>query len=191
VALQSAETFLSSGINVSTLDVADAGDALTALVAFAGRLPDARLVVDDFCGRTAAAALDAVSAGADGLIAVLTAASLRRGISRLPADVAAARPGLSVDVAREWLAGTFDVFIEVSRLRDGRQRVVRIAEPAHIGGSDLALRDVFTFVIERTATGGSVEGTFQATGIAPRVVADMAARGIHVDSGVFSRPPSA
>jgi len=80
--------------------------------------------------------------------------------------------------------------IDVARLRDGRQRVVRIAEPMGTEGGEIALRDIFTFVVERMATGGSVEGTFQATGVAPRVVGDMAARGIHVDSGVFSRPPS-
>ena len=88
-------------------------------------------------------------------------------------------------------AGTFDLVIDVAaRLRDGRQRVVRVGEPAGVEGGEIIVRDIFTFVVERTATGGSVEGTFQATGIAPRVVNDMASRGIHVDSGVFSRPPS-
>ncbi|HEX4478370.1 MAG TPA: FHA domain-containing protein [Polyangiaceae bacterium] len=190
VALQTTESIVSNSVNVSHVDLADAGAGLESLVGFAARLPDARLVVDSFSGAAAVATLDAVAQGADGLIAVLPAASLRRGLGRLPAELSAIRPGLAVGVAKEWLAGTFDVFVEVARLRDGRQRVVRIAEPVNIVDGDVSLRDIFTFVVERTATGGSVEGTFQATGVAPRVVADMAARGIHVDSGVFSRPPS-
>jgi pilus assembly protein CpaF len=190
VAIQAADLIVSSSINVSHIDVGGAKDELASLVDFAGRIPDARLVVDDFTGATAAAVLDAVAGGADGLVAVVNAASLRRGLARLPADLSIARPGLSVEAAREWILGTFDLVIDVARLRDGRQRVVRVSEPAGSDGGEIVLRDIFTFVVERMATGGSVEGTFQATGTSPRVVGDMAARGIHVDSGVFSRPPS-
>lgn len=181
---------VSSSVHVSHVDLSEASGATDSLVDFAGRVPDARLLVENLTGTTAASVLEVVSGGSDGLIAVVPAASLRRGMARLPAEIAAARAGLGVAAARELTAGTFDVLIEVARLRDGRQRVIRVAEPLGVVEGEIALRDVFTFVVERTATGGSVEGTFQATGVAPRVVGDMAARGIHVDSGVFSRPPS-
>jgi pilus assembly protein CpaF len=190
VALQESDVIVSSSVAVSHIDVAGAEGELAGLVGFAAALPDARLVVDNFFGETAAAVLDAVASGADGLIAVATAASLRRGLSRLPADLAVARPGLSVAAAREWLSGTFDILIEVARLRDGRQRVIRVAEPVGVDAGEIVLRDIFAFVVERTATGGSLEGTFQATGVAPSVLGEMTARGIHIDSGVFSRPPS-
>jgi pilus assembly protein CpaF len=191
VALQRSDFIVSSSVNVSHIDVSSGQpEKLAALIDFAGRLPDARLVVDDFTGATAAAVLDAVAAGSDGLVAVVTAASLRRALSRLPADLAVAKPGLSVEAAREWVTGAFDIVLDVARLRDGRQRVVRVAEPVAVENGEIVLRDIFTFIVERMATGGSVEGTFQATGVAPRIVSDMAARGIHVDSGVFSRPPS-
>lgn len=190
VAIQDSDFIVSNSVTVSHIDVSGAGEELGELIDFAGRLPDARLVVDNFSGGTAAAVLDAVAGGADGLVAVVSAASLRRGLARLPADLAVARPGLGVDAAREWIASTFDVLIDVARLRDGRQRVIRIGEPAGVERGEIIVRDVFAFVVERTASGGSVEGTFQATGVAPRVVGDMTARGINVDSGVFSRPPS-
>jgi pilus assembly protein CpaF len=190
VALQDSDFIVSNSVTVSHIDVSGAAGELGRLVDFAGRLPDARLVVDNFSGATAAAVLDAVAGGADGLVAVANAASLRRGLARLPADLAVARAGLSLDAAREWLASTFDIVIDVARLRDGRQRVIRVGEPAGVEGGEIVVRDVFSFVVERTAPGGSVEGTFQPTGVAPRVVNDMAARGISVDSGVFSRPPS-
>lgn len=190
VALHGADLIVSSAVNVSHIAVGGAEEELPALVDFAGALPDARLVVDHFSGVTAATVLAVVAGGADGLLAVSNAASLRRGLARLPADIGAARPGLSVETAREWISGTFDILIDVARLRDGRQRVVRIAEPAGVESGEIVTRDIFTFSVERLATGGSVEGTFQATGVAPRVVNDMAARGIRIDSGVFSRPPS-
>ena len=190
IAIQDSDIIVSNSVTVSHIDVSGATTELGGLVEFAARLPDARLVVDNFGGATAAAVLDVVAGGADGLIAVVNAASLRRALARLPAELAVVRPSLGVSAAREWLATTFDLVIDVARLRDGRQRVVRIGEPSGIDGGDITVRDIFAFVVERTATGGSVEGTFQATGVAPRLVNDMAARGIHVDSGVFSRPPS-
>jgi pilus assembly protein CpaF len=189
VAIQGADVIVSNAVPVSHVTISDAPKELPELVEFAGRLPDARLVVDQFGGPTAAAVLGAVAGGADGLVAVSTAASLRRGLARLPADIVAARSDLSLETARELLATTFDVLIDVAVLRDGRRRVVRVAEPAGITSNEIVLRDIFAFVVERKS-GGSVEGTFQATGVAPRIVGDMVARGLSVDSGVFSRPPS-
>jgi pilus assembly protein CpaF len=184
------ELIVSSSVHVSHVDLSEPSEVTDSLVDFAGRVPEARIVVENLSGATSASALEIVSGGFDGLVAVLPAASLRRGLARLPAELSAARPGLGVAAAKEWITGTFDVLVDVARLRDGRQRVIRVAEPIGVIDGEIALRDIFTFVIERTATGGSVEGTFQATGVAPRVVGDMTARGIHVDSGVFSRPPS-
>jgi pilus assembly protein CpaF len=190
VAIQDGDVIVSSSVSVSHIDVAGAPPEMRNLIEFAGRLPDARLLADNFGGAVAAAVLDATSGGADGVIAVTTAATLRRALSRLPAELVAQRPMLSAVAAREWVAGTFDILIEVARLRDGRQRVIRVSEPVSTDSGEIAVRDVFAFVVERMVTGGAVEGTFQATGVAPRVVGDMTARGIHIDSGVFSRPPS-
>ena len=189
VAIQDNDVIVSNAVAVSHVDVADSPRELPDLVDFAGRFPEARLVVDNFSGRTAAAVLGAVAGGADGLLAVSTAASLRRGLLRLPVEISVARPELSVDAARELLATTFDIVIDVAVLRDGRRRVVRICEPAGITSDEITLRDIFSFVVER-ANSGSVEGTFQPTGVAPRILGDMVARGLSVDSGVFSRPPS-
>jgi pilus assembly protein CpaF len=189
VAIQDTDVIVSNAVAVSHVDVADGPRELAALVDFAGRFPEARLVVDNFSGRTAAAVLGAVAGGADGLLAVTNAASLRRGLLRLPVEITVAHPELSADAARELLATTFDIVIDVAVLRDGRRRVVRIAEPAGIASDEVTLRDIFSFVVER-ASSGSVEGTFQATGVAPRILGDMVARGLSVDSGVFSRPPS-
>jgi pilus assembly protein CpaF len=189
VAIQNTDVIVSNAVPVNRVDVSDAEKDLPDLVEFAGRFPEARLVVDNFNGRIAAAVLGAVAGGADGLVAVSSAASLRRGLLRLPAELSALRPELSAAAARELLATTFDVLIDVAVLRDGRRRVVRVAEPAGIASDEIVVRDIFSFIVERTS-GGAVEGTFQATGVAPRILGDMVARGLSVDSGVFSRPPS-
>jgi len=160
------------------------------LVQVAARTPDARLVVDLVSPEVASATIEAIGEGADGVIAALRAPSLRRGLSRLTGEVATMRPGTTPVLAREWIAGAFDVALEVSRLRDGRYRALRVAELSAAGTDELQAQDVFTFMIERTAAGGAVEGTFIPSGIVPRIVEELSARGIAVESSLFTRPPS-
>jgi pilus assembly protein CpaF len=101
--------------------------------------------------------------------------------------MAATRKGITVDVAREWLASAFDLVVEVGRLRDGRQRVTRVAEFAQAGPNALELREIFNFTVERTAAGGLVEGSFNATGVVPRLADDLTARGVAIDRSIFKR----
>ena len=79
--------------------------------------------------------------------------------------------------------------MEVVRLGDGRSRVMRIAEPG-VSGDETGAGDIFDFVVERTATGGSIEGNFRATGRAPTLLKGLRARGIAVEEALFSRPAS-
>jgi pilus assembly protein CpaF len=76
--------------------------------------------------------------------------------------------------------------IEIARLRDGRHRVLRVAE-LELEGNRVAVRDIFTFAVERTAAGGAVEGSFHPTGVVPGIVEDLAARGIQIDASIFKR----
>jgi pilus assembly protein CpaF len=44
--------------------------------------------------------------------------------------------------------------------------------------------------MDRTAAGGSIEGTFNASGVVPQIVETLRGRGNTVESAIFSRPPS-
>jgi pilus assembly protein CpaF len=152
----------------------------------AARVRPDRLVVGAFAGPIAAELVDAMGDGVDGVLAGARAPTLRQAVLRLTADIAASRPGLLPEVAREWLASVFDLAIEVARLRDGRHRVLRVSELG-VEGNRVALRDVFTFNVERTAAGGAIEGTFAPTGLVPGIIEDLAARGFAVDPSIFRR----
>lgn len=160
------------------------------LVQVAARTPDARLAVDIVSPEVAAATIEAIGEGADGVVAALRAPSLRRALPRLAGEIAAMRIGTTPALAREWVSNAFDIVLEVARLRDGRHRVLRVVELAAGSGDEIQTQDVFTFVIERTAAGGAVEGTFSASGVVPRVAEEMVGRGIHVETSLFTRPPS-
>ena len=152
----------------------------------AARVRPDRLVVGAFSGPAAAELVDAMGDGVDGVIAGARAPTLRQAVLRLTADIAATKPGVVPEVAREWLTSVFDLAIEIARLRDGRHRVLRVSELA-IEGSRVALRDIFTFAVERTAAGGAIEGSFHPTGVVPGIIEDLAARGVPVDPSIFRR----
>ncbi|KYF62652.1 ATPase, T2SS/T4P/T4SS family [Sorangium cellulosum] len=158
----------------------------TRAVQSAARIRPERLVVSSFSGHVAAELVDAIGCGMDGVLAAARAPTLRQAVTRLPADIAATRPGIAPETAREWLASSFDLAIEIALLRDGRHRVLRIAELA-IENGQIAIRDVFTFVVERTAAGGALEGTFHPSGLVPDIVEDLQSRGVTVDTSTSFR----
>jgi pilus assembly protein CpaF len=164
-------------------------DAKRALAVKAG-IPGLRFAARLTTPEVTAAVTEMVASGVDGVLALRHATSVKRALLRLAAEIAAARPGLGIRATRELLAGAYDVVVEVARLRDDRVRVLRIVELSGVAGDEIELQDIFTFVPDRTAAGGAVEGTFSPSGNVPQVVESMRARGENLDSSLFSRPPS-
>jgi len=166
--------------------VAEARRALTVKAGIPGVRFAARLGTPE----VTAAVTEMVASGVDGVLALRHASSIKRALMRLSAEIAAARPGLGIRAARELLAGAYDVVVEVARLRDERVRVLRVVELTGVAADEIELQDIFTFMPDRTAAGGAVEGTFNPSGNVPQVVESMRARGENLDSSLFSRPPS-
>ncbi|HET9959005.1 MAG TPA: FHA domain-containing protein [Polyangiaceae bacterium] len=152
--------------------------------ALAARAPLSRVFIEAHADGAAELVVGSVCDGADGLIVARTATSLRRGLLRILAEL---RPRFASGAA-ELLAGAFDLVIEVARLRDNRHRVLRVAEVLGSSDGEIELSDVFTFVIDRTAAGGMIEGSFLPAATLPAVADVMRLRGISLDSSVFRSP---
>ena len=164
-------------------------EARRALAVKAG-LPGVRFAARLGTPEVTAAVTEMVASGVDGVLALRHASSIKRALMRLSAEIAAARPGLGIRAARELLAGAYDVVVEVARLRDERVRVLRVVELTGVAADEIELQEIFSFLPDRTAAGGAVEGTFNPSGTVPQVVEAMRARGENLDSSLFSRPPS-
>lgn len=184
--LQDEDELIIDQPNTLSVALGATAEERTRAVQAAARIRPDRLVVSSFWGHVAAEVVDTIGGGMDGVLAAARAPTLRQAVTRLAADIAATRPGITPETAREWLASSFDLAIEIALLRDGRHRVLRIAELA-IEGGQIAIRDVFTFVVERTAAGGALEGTFQASGLVPDIVEDLQSRGLTVDTSTSFR----
>ena len=54
----------------------------------------------------------------------------------------------------------------------------------------MLFRSIYTFIADRTAAGGAIEGTFVSSGSVPRVADTLRARGVQLEAALFSRPLS-
>jgi pilus assembly protein CpaF len=185
VALQSVDELWGIAPEPVYIRLPEEAEQAARLVRAGARLGAERFVVSPMNGPVAAAVAGAITAGCEGVLATVIAPSLRHALDRIVPDIMAARPGITSAAAHSWLAGSFELAVEIARLRDGRFRVMRIAELGRDSGP--GERDIFTFTIERTAAGGSLEGSFHATGVIPRIADDLAARGGPLDSTLFKR----
>jgi pilus assembly protein CpaF len=166
-----------------TLSLSDTRTVGEECVRAAAKLRPDRLVVTQLVGGVAAATVDAMAEGADGVLAAIAAPTLRQALSRLVAQLVLHRPGLGLDAMREVIGEAFDIAVEVTAQADGRPRIVRIAE---LGGSDakgIVARDVFVW----SADPASGDGSFGATGVVPRIANDLAARGMKLEPSIFKR----
>jgi pilus assembly protein CpaF len=165
-------------------------DRLHHAVQVAARVPSSRLVADIAAAGLASSIVDAIGEGADGVVASRFGVGLGRALSHLVGDLCRNAPSTTPAAARELVASSFDVVLEVAQLRDGRYRVVRVAELLGTSAQGFELADIFTFVADRTAAGGAIEGTFVPSGSVAHIAETLRARGIQLEAALFSRPLS-
>jgi pilus assembly protein CpaF len=167
--------------HVVAISLADSRSrAAEEVVRAAARLRPDRIILSSIPTGATAALVEAISEGAEGVIAAGAAPSLRQLLARFASQLVLLRPGLDVDTARDCISEAFDVAVEMTTLADGRPRILRIAE---LGANDAkGPRDLFVFMPE-----ASGDGTFQATGAQPRAIVDFAARGVKLDGAIFKR----
>ncbi len=184
IVLQDAESIgVGQALSIPLL-LTERGPQALQCIRAASRFGADRLLIASLAGATGAATIDAIGEGTEGVLAGLGAPSLRHALARLTSHVALARPGASVDAAREAIAGAFDVVVEVAK-PDGRLRVLRVAEVMGTDDRGIATRDLFVY--RPDAAGAAGEAAYVVTGTSPRFSADVVARGGRLDPMMFRR----
>jgi pilus assembly protein CpaF len=167
--------------------VPDTGDAGARVVRMATSLRPDRLLVGVMAGDIIGQVMEAIGGGVDGVIAAVRGPTLRQALARLAPALIAARPGLDAASARSWIASSFDIAVEVARLKGGRHRVLRVSELT-ADATEIKTRDVFEFALDpQNAERG--EGSFQPLGVIPAVVQELKSHGHKVDEAIFRRQP--
>jgi pilus assembly protein CpaF len=92
---------------------------------------------------------------------------------------------MTVASIRGQIAAAIRVVIQLQRLSDGKRCVTSIAEITGLEGDIIQMQETYKFVRESTGEDGTVHGHFQATGVRPRFLSDLVAKGIIIPGGFF------
>jgi pilus assembly protein CpaF len=129
--------------------------------------PD-RIVVGEVRGGEALDMLQAMNTGHDGSLCTVHANSPRDAIARIETMVLMSGVDLPSRAIREQIVSALQIVVHVRRYEDGIRRIETVAELAGLEGSTPLLNAIFQF--KRTGREGRrVSGSFQPTGVMPKV----------------------
>ena len=140
--------------------------------------PD-RVILGEVRAGEALDMLQAMNTGHEGSLSTIHANSPRDALSRLETLVLMAGVDLSSRAIREQIVSAIDLIYHVERSQDGRWRLTYVSEITGLESDVPLLQDIYRY----EAAGfrdGRLEGRHSATGIVPRCVEPIRARGAEV-----------
>ena len=146
--------------------------------------PD-RIILGECRGEEAFDMLQAMNTGHEGSMATIHANTPRDAISRLEQMIGMAGMPMTIASVRGQIAAAVRMIVQLQRLSDGKRKVTSVAEITGLEGDILQMQEIYKYVRTGTASDGSVEGHFQATGVRPRFLTELAARGINIPGAYF------
>ena len=156
-----------------------------ALVRNALRMRPDRIILGETRGTEAMDMLQAMNTGHEGSMTTIHANTARDALGRLENMLAMGAANMPSKVARTQIASAIGVIIQVNRLTDGRRKVTSISELTGMEGEVITMQEIFSYRQTGVDADGSVKGYFQATGVRPRFIERMKARGIVLPESLF------
>src|SRR5471032_1723198 len=155
------------------------------LVKNALRMRPDRIILGECRGEEAFDMLQAMNTGHEGSMATIHANTPRDAISRLEQMIGMAGLPMTIASIRGQISAAIRMIVQLQRLSDGKRRVTSIAEITGLEGDIVQMQEIFKFVRTSTSEDGAIEGHFQATGVRPRFLSELSARGLKVPSTFF------
>ena len=155
------------------------------LVKNALRMRPERIILGECRGEEAFDMLQAMNTGHEGSMATIHANNPREALSRLEQMIGMAGLPMTIASIRGQIAAAVRLIVQLSRLSDGRRRVMSIAEITGMEGDIIQMQEIFKFTRTATLEDGTVQGHFQATGVRPRFLNDLVAKGIKIPASYF------
>jgi pilus assembly protein CpaF len=154
------------------------------LVRNALRMRPDRIIVGEVRAGEAFDMLQAMNTGHDGSMTTVHANSPRDALSRVEQMIGMAGLEISPRSIRQQIASAINIVIQAERMDDGRRRVVSISEVVGMEEDVISIQEIFRFRRHGRGTSGGVSGEFETTGVRPRFIDVLTARGIelpHID----------
>lgn len=147
--------------------------------------PD-RIIVGEVRGKEAFDMLQAMNTGHDGSLTTIHANSARDSLMRLETMVAMANMEIPSEFLRRYIASAIDVIVQVSRLTDGKRKIVSLQEITGMEGSIITMQEIFAFKQTGIDEQGNVKGFFKFQGVRPKFLEKFNVIGIRVQKEIFS-----
>jgi pilus assembly protein CpaF len=155
------------------------------LVKNALRMRPERIILGECRGEEAFDMLQAMNTGHEGSMATIHANNPREAISRLEQLVGMAGLPMTIASIRGQISAAVRLIVQLQRMSDGKRRVTSVTEITGMEGDIVQMQEIYKYVRTGTLEDGTVEGHFQATGVRPRFLGDLAAKGIKVPASYF------
>jgi len=136
--------------------------------------------------------LQAMNTGHEGSMTTVHANTARDALARIEQMIGMTGLELSPRSIRQQIASAINVVIQTERMDDGRRRVVSITELVGMEGDVITMQEIFRFNRKGRDQDGKIFGEFETTGLRPKFLAQLIARGIELPAMAFgpSRMPS-
>jgi len=155
------------------------------LVKNALRMRPDRIIVGEVRAGEAFDMLQAMNTGHDGSMTTVHANTARDALSRIEQMIGMSGVDIPPRSARGQISSAIHVVIQVARLSDGRRRLVSLSELSGMEGDVITMQEIFRFRQTGLDGDGVVLGRFEATGIRPRFLDQVASRGMALPAELF------
>ena len=155
------------------------------LVRNALRMRPDRIIVGECRGPEAFEMLQAMNTGHEGSLATIHANSTREALSRIELIIGLGGIDIPVWAIRELIVSSITLVVQVSRMMDGKRKVVAISEITGMEGSTVSMHDLFEYVQTGIDRNQVVQGYYRATGIRPVLLNKLEVRGAKLSSDLF------
>ncbi len=135
------------------------------LVRNALRMRPDRIVVGECRGDEVIDMLQAMNTGHDGSMTTIHANSPRDAMGRIENMIGMSGIELPLKAVRANIAAAVDIIVQVSRMSDGKRRMLSVSEIVGMEGDVITMQEVFKFNRQGTDSQGRIIGRYQATGI--------------------------
>ena len=148
------------------------------LVKNALRMRPDRIILGEVRGPEAIDLLQAMNTGHDGSMGTLHANRPREALTRLENMVTMGVASLPPKAIRTQIAGSLQMIVQISRMRDGVRRITHITEVMGMEGEVVITQDLFTYEFKGETHDGKLAGAFKSSGLRPHFLSRAAYYGL-------------
>ncbi len=141
--------------------------------------PD-RIIVGEVRAGEAFDMLQAMNTGHDGSMTTVHANSARDALTRLEQMIGMAGLDIPPRSIRQQIASAVNIVIQVERMDDGKRRVVSITEIVGMEEDVITMHEIYRFKRKGKSPEGKIIGDFETTGLPPRFMEHLRARGLEI-----------